>query len=76
MLRKGNKEITGIYIGRRMITAVYVGAKQVWSVISSCFGIGYWKGDEPWNGADAWNGSNNLTNDKQSKEKTLWLKEK
>ncbi|RJV03634.1 MFS transporter, partial [Bacteroides sp. AF32-15BH] len=24
---------------------------------SSCFGLGYWKGDEPWNGSDAWNGS-------------------
>ena len=60
MINIGDKEITAAYLGNKALTAIYIGAKQVWSLISSCFGLGYWKGDEPWNGADAWNGSNDL----------------
>ena len=50
-------EITAAYVGKRALSALYAGARLVWSAISSCFGLGYWKGDEPWNGLDAWNGS-------------------
>ena len=53
MISIHGKEITAVYVGKRALSAVYVGARLVWSAISSCFGIGYWKGDEPWNGADA-----------------------
>lgn len=56
MITKGNKETTAFYVGARAIAAVYAGARLVWELISSCFGLGHWKGDEPWNGADAWNG--------------------
>ena len=59
MISIHGKEITAVYVGKRALSAVYVGARLVWSAISSCCGIGDWKGDEPWNGADAWNGSNN-----------------
>lgn len=54
MLHKGDKEITGVYIGRRAVTAVYVGARLVWSAISSCFGNGFWRGDKPWSRTDGW----------------------
>lgn len=54
MLRKGDKEITGMYIGSRVITSVYIGAKLVWTAISSCFGSGYWRGDKPWSRTDGW----------------------
>ena len=49
MITKGGKEITAAYVGKRALSAL--------SAISSCFGLGHWKGDEPWNGSDAWNGS-------------------
>ena len=42
MIKKGLKDITGVYIGQRAISAVYVGARLVWSAISSCFGSGFW----------------------------------
>ena len=65
MITIGGKEITAAYVGKRALSAVYAGARLVsvsythlvWSAISSCWGVGYWKGDEPWNGSDAWNGS-------------------
>ena len=57
MITKGGKEITAAYVGKRALSALYAGARLVWSAISSCFGLGYWKGNEPWNGLDAWNGS-------------------
>ena len=57
MITIGGKEITAAYVGKRALSAVYAGARLVWSAISSCFGLGYWKGDEPWNGSDAWNAS-------------------
>ena len=57
MITKGGKEITAAYVGKRALSALYVGARRGWSAISSCFGLGDWKGDEPWNGLDAWNGS-------------------
>ena len=53
MITIGGKEITAAYVGERALSAVYAGARLVWSAISSCFGLGYWKGDEPWNGSDA-----------------------
>ena len=52
MITIGGKEITAAYVGKRALSAVYAGARLVWSAISSCFGLGYWKGDEPWNGSD------------------------
>ena len=55
MITIGGKEITAAYVGKRALSAVYAGARLVWSAISSCFGLGYWKGDEPWNGSDACN---------------------
>lgn len=53
---RGNREIVAVSLGRRAIAAVWRGARLVWEAVSSCFGRGYWKGDEPWNGADAWRG--------------------
>lgn len=58
MIQINGKEISAAYVGKKVLSAVYVGAKMVWTSISSCFGLGYWKGDEPWNGTDAWNGGN------------------
>ena len=46
MITIGGKEITAAYVGKRALSAVYAGARLVWSAISSCFGLGYWKGDE------------------------------
>lgn len=54
MIKKGLKDITGVYIGQRAISAVYVGARLVWSAISSCFGSGFWRGDKPWSQTDGW----------------------
>ena len=54
MLRKGYKEITALYVGKRAITAVYAGSRLVWSAISSCFGSGFWRGDKPWSRTDGW----------------------
>jgi hypothetical protein len=54
MIKKGLKDITGVYIGQRAISAVYVGARLVWSAISSCFGSGFWRGDKPWSRTDGW----------------------
>ena len=47
MITIGGKEIPAAYVGKRALSAVYAGARLVWSAISSCFGLGYWKGDEP-----------------------------
>ena len=58
MIQINGKEISAAYVGKKVLSAVYVEAKMVWTAISSCFGLGYWKGDEPWNGTDAWNGGN------------------
>lgn len=58
MIQINGKEISAAYVGTKVLSAVYVGAKMVWTAISSCFGLGYWKGDEPWDGTDAWNGGN------------------
>jgi hypothetical protein len=43
MITIGGKEITAAYVGKRALSAVYAGARLVWSAISSCFGLGYWK---------------------------------
>lgn len=43
MITIGDKEITAAYVGKRALSAVYAGARLVWSAISSCFGLGYWK---------------------------------
>ena len=58
MLHKDNKDITGVYWNNRMITAIYRGAELVWQAISSCFGAGFWREDEPWSGTDGWRKSN------------------
>lgn len=57
MITIGGKEITARMWGNVPCRLSMPGARLVWSAISSCFGLGYWKGDEPWNGSDAWNGS-------------------
>ena len=59
MIKKGLKDITGVYIGHRAISAVYVGARLVWSAISSCFGSGFGRGDKPWSRTDGWRRMNN-----------------
>lgn len=61
------KEITALYVVwqvapvviKRAMTAAYKGERLLWTLVRSCFGLGYWKGDEPWNGTDAWNGISN-----------------
>lgn len=30
-------------------------AVEVWALIRSCFGNGYWRDDQPWNDNDGWN---------------------
>lgn len=60
MIGIGGKTLSALHVGKKAVTAAYVGAKLVWELISSCFGLGHWKGDEPWNGADAWNGDSGL----------------
>lgn len=32
-------------------------AKTIFEAISSCFGLGYWRGDKGWNGKDGWRGN-------------------
>lgn len=54
MIRAGSKEITAVYVSKKVVTAIYVGARLVWQAISSCFGAGYWQGVKPWKGSDGW----------------------
>lgn len=54
MIRKGANEAGGIYIGRKAVTAAYRGARMVWELVSSCFGAGYWRGEQRWKGSDGW----------------------
>ena len=54
MIRRGDREITGIYGRGRIVTAVYRGARLVWSAVSSCFGAGLWQGGKRWNRGDGW----------------------
>ena len=41
------------------LKAVYrvIGGKavEIWSLIRSCFGSGYWRNDRPWSNTDGWN---------------------
>lgn len=42
------KPVTAIY---KIINGVAV---TVWEFIKSCFGKGFWVGDQPWSGTDGW----------------------
>lgn len=50
----GGKEITTIYLGKKVIGAVYRGTLLIYTAIRSCFGSGMWVGEKPWIGKDAW----------------------
>lgn len=51
---KKNKEVTAIYVGKKVVSAVYRGAKLIWEAISSCFGKGFWNNSAPWSNQDGW----------------------
>lgn len=50
----GDKEITGITVGRKTIVKKYEGLKMVWQSVRSCFGSGWWIRQKPWKGTDGW----------------------
>lgn len=54
MIRKGGKEISGIYFAGKAISAMYNGAVLVWEAVKSCFGKGFWINDKPWINDDSW----------------------
>lgn len=54
MIRKNNKDATGIYFQNRVIQAVYQGARLVWQLIRSCYGTGIWLQERPWIDTDLW----------------------
>lgn len=54
MIRFNDKEISAAYIGSRALTSIYVGVRLVWTIISSCFGSGFWQSDKQWSRTDGW----------------------
>lgn len=36
------------------ISLLYLGAHKIWQAVSSCFGSGYWRQEQPWKDTDAW----------------------
>lgn len=54
MIRQGHKDTIAIYLGRQVVLSVYLGTQLLWSLISSCFGAGYWQSAKRWSRQDAW----------------------
>lgn len=54
MIRQGTKDTIAIHHGRQVVLTVYLGTQLLWSLISSCFGAGYWQSAKRWSRQDAW----------------------
>lgn len=55
MIRGGKNDIIGIHVGgSKVVIAVRQGLRLVWELVSSCFGAGYWRGEQRWKGSDGW----------------------
>lgn len=45
----------GVQTGSKLtITAIYKGANQIWSLIKSCFGSGFWINKQTWSNTENW----------------------
>ena len=51
---KNGKEVTAVYVGRRVVSAIYRGGVLVWQAVRSCFGSGFWRNDKPWRNDEGW----------------------
>lgn len=54
MIKKDDKDISAIYLGRKVISAIYKGSRLVWQAVRSCFGSGMWIGEKPWLNEEIW----------------------
>lgn len=53
-IKINNKNVEGVFFGKKLINKIYHGALVVWEAIKSCFGSGYWINKAPWINSESW----------------------